>query len=114
MAMASHIRLSPAAAALRIVADGVEIGRTAEAVILTEGSYPPVTYVPRADMDMTRLIRSEGETTCPWKGKANYFSIQTETGVLENAVWTYETPIEGMEQIAGHLAFYTDKVQIEA
>ena len=32
---------------------------------------------------------------------------------LENSIWTYETPFPAMAEIAGHLAFYPDKVKIE-
>ena len=28
----------------------------------------------------------------------------------ENAVWSYEDPIPGMTGIAGHLAFYRDRM----
>jgi uncharacterized protein (DUF427 family) len=32
----------------------------------------------------------------------------------ENAVWGYETPFDQVAEIAGHVAFYPDKVEIEA
>ena len=33
--------------------------------------------------------------------------------MLDNAIWTYETPYDAVKEIAGHLAFYPDKVTIE-
>ena len=44
---------------------------------------------------------------------ANYFSIKADGKTIENSIWTYETPFPAMAEIAGHLAFYPDKVKIE-
>lgn len=38
---------------------------------LTEATYPPVQYVPRGDVDMTLLARSQHSTYCPYKGEAS-------------------------------------------
>ena len=62
---------------------------------------------------MALLARTERTTHCPYKGDANYFSINASGRMLENAIWTYETPFPAMADIAGHLAFYPDKVKIE-
>jgi uncharacterized protein (DUF427 family) len=110
--MAEHITISKAAGTVTVAAGGVELGRSANALELREGSYPPMLYVPRGDIDMSKLSRTERASTCPWKGQASYYSILTPGGTLENAVWSYETPKAGVEAIAGHLAFYPDRVQL--
>jgi uncharacterized protein (DUF427 family) len=104
--MADHITLQPAAGPLVVRAGDTVLGNTAKAVELREGGYGPTLYVPRADIDMGRLERTTRTTTCPWKGVANYYSVVTPNGRIDNAVWTYETPKAGLEGIAGHLAFY--------
>lgn len=108
----AHITIIAIAEPVTVMAGGLTLGESHEALELKEGSYPPVTYIPRADIDMARLERSGKTTTCPWKGRANYYSIRGEDGLLENAVWTYEEPIPDVAPIAGHLAFYPDKVSI--
>lgn len=102
----AHITITTIARPVTVSAGGKTLGESRNALELKEGSYPPVTYVPREDIDMSRLVRTERTTTCPWKGKASYYSIRGEEGVLENAVWTYEEPIADVAPIAGHLAFY--------
>ena len=102
----AHITITTIARPVTVSAGGMTLGESLNALELKEGSYPPVTYVPREDIDMSRLVRTERTTTCPWKGKASYYSIRGEEGVLENAVWTYEEPIADVAPIAGHLAFY--------
>lgn len=51
-------------------------------------------------------------TKCPWKGQASYYSIKGKVGMLANAAWTYEDPLPEVAQIAGHLAFYPDRVTV--
>jgi uncharacterized protein (DUF427 family) len=110
--MADHIKIRQAPGTYVIRADGAVIGETARALELTEGSYPPVIYVPREDVAMALLDASDRQSTCPWKGEASYYSIVTGSGVLKDAVWSYENPVEDVAQIAGHLAFYTDRVKV--
>jgi uncharacterized protein (DUF427 family) len=110
--MASHISVTPIDGPVTVMAGGVALGTSLRALDLREGSYPPAIYVPRADIDMTALIRTDRSTRCPWKGAASYYSIRTPAGLLENAVWSYEDPLPDMAAIAGHLAFYTDRVTV--
>ena len=110
--MASHITVTPIAGQVTITAGGVVLGRSMAALDLREGSYGAVVYVPRKDIDMTALTRTERSSGCPWKGKASYYSITTPGGVLDNAVWSYEAPLPDMAAIAGYLAFYTDRVTV--
>jgi uncharacterized protein (DUF427 family) len=69
-----------------------------------------VQYIPRSDVDMTRLVRTEHATHCPYKGDAAYGSIRTGARIVENAAWSYESPYSDVGAIAGHLAFYADRV----
>jgi len=98
---------------VRISVGGEVIAETSHALTLKEASYPPVQYIPREDADPSKLKRTEHGTYCPYKGDASYFSIVSGGKTLENAIWTYETPYDSVKQIAGHLAFYPDKVTIE-
>ena len=94
---------------------GKVIAETGRALVLKEASYPPVQYIPRADADMQLLDRTERSTHCPYKGDASYFSIATEEGPRENAVWTYENPPESLADIRDYLAFDPERVDaIEA
>ncbi len=77
---------------------------------MREAGYPAVFYVPRKDVDMTKLARTDHATYCPYKGDAAYFSIASGGARAVNAVWTYESPFPAVEPIREHLAFYTDRV----
>jgi uncharacterized protein (DUF427 family) len=92
--------------------NGQVLADTLRALTLSEAKYPDVHYIPRGDVDMAALTRSEHATYCPFKGDCSYYSLPgtEERGV--NAVWTYEQPFPAVKEIAGHLAFYADRVEI--
>jgi uncharacterized protein (DUF427 family) len=89
----------------QIVAD------TTRALTLREASYPPVQYIPIQDVDQALLTASATQTYCPYKGDASYYSI-TADGARPDAVWSYREPYDAVADIAGHVAFYTDQVDI--
>lgn len=88
----------------RIIAD------TTDALTLREASYSAVHYVPRKDVDMAALEKTDHASYCPYKGDASYFSIPAGGERSVNAIWTYETPYDAVAEIKGHLAFYPDRV----
>jgi uncharacterized protein (DUF427 family) len=95
---------------VRVTLVGQMIADTARALTLTEASYRPVQYIPRDDADMSALTRTTHASHCPYKGDASYFTITAGGKTAENAVWSYEQPFPAMQQIAGYLAFYPNKV----
>jgi uncharacterized protein (DUF427 family) len=97
----AHVVVSVAG---RIIAD------TRSALTLREGSYPPVQYIPRKDVDMTLLARTDHATYCPYKGDCAYYSIPGGGERGANAVWTYEAPYEAVAAIKDHVAFYPNRV----
>ena len=88
------------------------IADTIDALTLREASYPPAQYIPRSDVDMAQLRRSDHATYCPYKGNAAYFDIVALGEQGKNAVWTYEQPYPAVADIAGHVAFYPDKAEV--
>jgi len=111
--MTGTIQIRPATGRYIVRASGAIIGETDRALELVEGSRAPVLYVPREDVAMALLDPTERHTTCPMKGEASYFRVVTPEARLDNAVWSYERPMPGAEAIAGHLAFYPDKIRVE-
>jgi uncharacterized protein (DUF427 family) len=89
---------------------GRTVADTRDALTLKEANYPAVQYIPRKDVDMSRLARTDHHTYCPYKGECSYYSIADagERGV--NAVWTYEEPYDAVASIREHLAFYPERV----
>ena len=93
-----------------VAVNGKRLADTREALTLKEAAYPPVVYVPRKDVDMTQLARTDHASYCPYKGDAAYYSIPAGGERSANAVWTYESPYAAVIAIKDHLAFYLDRV----
>ena|ERR1700735_1611186 len=81
-------------------------------LVLREADYPPVRYVPIADVDRSQLAASELTTYCPYKGDASYYSIAADVENGTDAVWFYEDPRPAVAEIKDHVAFYPDRVQL--
>ena len=89
---------------------GRMIADSRNALTLREADYPPVQYIPREDVDLSQLERTDHATYCPYKGDCTYYSVPAGGKKSVNAVWTYEDPYPAVAQIKGHVAFYPDKV----
>jgi len=102
------IERNPARVVVSVV--GRVIADTRDALTLREADYPPVHYIPREDVDLSQLERTDHVTYCPYKGDCNYYSVAAGGKKSINAVWTYENPYPAVAQIKGRVAFYPDRV----
>jgi uncharacterized protein (DUF427 family) len=104
------ISIAPSQRRVVVKVSGHVIADSNSALRLQEASYPAVLYVPRADVDMSKLQRTEHMTYCPYKGDCSYYSIASGGDKAVNAVWTYEHPFAAVSSIKEHLAFYASRV----
>jgi uncharacterized protein (DUF427 family) len=104
------ITIEPATRRVTVTVGGRTVADTDRALVLREANYPPVYYIPREDAEMAGLVRTDHGTHCPYKGDASYFSIPAGGARSVDAVWSYEHPHAAVAAIAGHLAFYPDRV----
>ena len=105
------IRIEPRRGRVIVRLGAHTVADTTRALSLHEASYPPVTYIPRVDVDMSLLAASDHATICPFKGDASYFHIDVGARRVDNAVWSYETPHAAVAQIRSYLAFYPTSVE---
>ncbi|MEX0848561.1 MAG: DUF427 domain-containing protein [Ilumatobacteraceae bacterium] len=100
----------PADDRIRVVHRGRVVADTTAAWRVLETSQPPAFYVPRADVDTSFLVPSRGTSMCEWKGRATYWSIEVDGEITPDAAWSYESPTPRFTAIAGHLAFYAQRL----
>jgi uncharacterized protein (DUF427 family) len=105
------ITIEPASKRVVVRSGDKVIADTVHALFLREAKYPAVQYIPRNDVDMSALVRSETTSYCPYKGEASYFSIPSGGGRSVDAVWSYEAPHDAVAEIKDYLAFYPDRVE---
>ena len=112
--MADHLTIRKAEGTWTVRAGGAVLGESQNALELHEGDHPAVIYFPRDDIAMAFLDKTDKVTHCPHKGDASYYSVVTKSQTLNNTVWSYESPRDGVARIKDHLAFYTgDGVAVE-
>ena len=90
---------------------GRTVADTRRALTLREAGYAPVQYIPPEDVDFSLLEPTDHASYCPYKGDANYYSVPAGGERSANAVWQYREPYEAVAEIAGHVAFYPDRVE---
>jgi len=78
--------------------------------LLHESNILPRLYVPLADVRADLLERTDHSTHCPFKGDASYWSVRVGDRVAENAVWTYEEPIEEASWLRGLVSVYPERM----
>ena len=111
---ASHpITVAPTQGRVRVTVGDEVVADTTAALTLEEAGYPPVQYVPLADVDPALLRRSDTTTWCPYKGEATYHDLTAATGTATDAVWTYEDPFDAVARVRAHVAFVPGTVAVE-
>jgi uncharacterized protein (DUF427 family) len=122
-AVTKHIKVADADHPITIDTDTVRvvarvgetvIADTSAALTLREAGYPPVQYLPVDDVVPGVLRPNTSGSYCPYKGDASYYDVVLPDGTeLADVAWTYRTPYPAVGAIAGRVAFYTDRVQVD-
>jgi uncharacterized protein (DUF427 family) len=102
----------------RVEHDGVPVAESTDVVLVLENyngtELTPVPYFPLSDVRSELLEPSELTTHCPVKGSASYYSVRVNDTTVEDGVWYYPEPLEGVAALAGHVGFYGDRFSIRS
>lgn len=108
------IRVEPSQDQVTVRYHDLIVARTQRALELREADYPVVFYIPIDDVATEALRPSDLHTYCPYKGEASYYDILAAGEESPGAAWYYPRPYPAVASIAGHVAFYSDRVTITA
>ena len=70
--------------------------------VVVEGNH----YFPPESLDKSLFRDSKTTRVCGWKGTANYFTVEVDGEVNEDAAWVYRSPKQAAAQIKDHVAFW--------
>ena len=93
--------------------DGRVVADTDSSMHLYETGLPCRYYLPLTRVDASVLRPSETKTQCPYKGEAEYYSVELDGKIHEDVVWYYNRPLLESARIEGLVCFYNEKVEIE-
>jgi uncharacterized protein (DUF427 family) len=85
------------------------IADTSRPLVLYESGFAPRWYVPRDEVDESRLAANTTETFCPYKGICSYYDI----GGAGRAAWSYRDAYTEVDRISDYISFEPDKVIVE-
>jgi uncharacterized protein (DUF427 family) len=95
---------------VQVVVGGTVVAETRRARFLFETRLPTRYYIPPDDVRTDLLVKSDKITRCPYKGKAQYYSVQIGEKRFDDLVWTYPDPIPECPKIKGYLCFFNEHV----
>jgi uncharacterized protein (DUF427 family) len=97
---------------VRVELDSVTVAESRSPRILFETGLPPRFYLPLPDLRHDLLRPSATLTQCPYKGTAEYWSVEVDGTRHEDLVWIYRTPLPESQKIAGLACFYNERVDL--
>jgi uncharacterized protein (DUF427 family) len=97
---------------VRVEVDGETVAESASPRLLFETGLPVRYYLPKPHVRLDLLVPSDTVTHCPYKGRAEYWSVRTPDGLREDLAWSYATPLPESQKIAGLIAFLDEKVDV--
>ena len=98
---------------VRVLLDGLVLADSTSPRLLFETGLPTRYYLPRTHVRMDLLERSPTVTHCPYKGRAETWSVRVGETLHEDLAWSYPAPLPESQKVAGLIAFYDEKLDIE-
>ena len=86
---------------MRAIWNGTTLAES-DSTVVVDGNH----YFPPESLNRDVLVGSHTTSRCPFKGHANYVSVQAPGGENADAGWYYAQPNPGYEQITNHVAFW--------
>ena len=79
-----------------------EVIAQSNSTIVVENNH----YFPKESVSTQFLEPSDTHTTCPWKGRASYFTLNVNGNQNPDAAWYYPDPKPAAAQIKDYIAFW--------
>jgi uncharacterized protein (DUF427 family) len=108
----TRVDILPSSRHVRVEVDGVTVAESASPRLLFETGLPVRYYLPKTHLHMDMLTPTDSESHCPYKGRAEWWSVRVADSLHEDLAWSYRTPLPESQKIAGLVAFYNEKVDI--
>ncbi|HSF61397.1 MAG TPA: DUF427 domain-containing protein [Gaiellaceae bacterium] len=97
---------------VRVEVNGVTIAATSKPTLLLETRLPTRYYLPKTHVRMDLLRPSDTVSHCPYKGQAEYWSLQVGGDVRQDVAWSYRSPFPESQKIAGLISFYQETLDL--
>ena len=97
---------------VRVEVDGVTIAESSRPTLVFETGLPTRYYLPKAHVRMDLLRPTQTQSHCPYKGAAEYWSLELGDEAHPDIAWSYRTPLPESQKLIGLVAFYDERVDL--
>jgi uncharacterized protein (DUF427 family) len=108
----SRVDILASSRRVRVEVDGVTVADSGSPRLLFETGLPVRYYLPKPHVRMDLLVPSTTISHCPYKGQAEYWSVQAGDRLHPDLAWSYRAPLPESQKVVGLVAFYNEKVDI--
>jgi uncharacterized protein (DUF427 family)/acyl-CoA thioesterase len=108
-----RIDLVPCPGTARVWHGDVLLAESDRALRVIETDHVERLYFPQADVRLDLFQENDHHSICPFKGEADYWSLNETHQPVDNVWWTYRTPFDEVGGLRGHLGVYHEKVRVE-
>lgn len=108
----TRVDILPSSRHVHVEIDGVVLADSPQPRLLFETGLPTRYYLPMTDVRMDLLRPSLLASYCPYKGTAQYLSLETQDLEKRDVAWIYRTPLPESQKIAGLVSFYNEQADI--
>jgi uncharacterized protein (DUF427 family) len=108
----TRVDILPSSRHVRVEVDGTTIAESTSPSLLFETGLPVRYYLPKTHVRMDLLTPTDTVSHCPYKGRAEWWSVRADDRVHDDLAWSYRTPLAESQRAAGLVAFYNEKVDI--
>ncbi|MBK1782978.1 DUF427 domain-containing protein [Prauserella cavernicola] len=108
----SRIDVRRTADRVQVLLDDTVLADSTGALMLFETLITPRFYLPPSDVRMDLLTASPTTSACAYKGVATYFTAHVGGRAHPDVAWTYRRPLPGVTEIADHVCFFDERVDI--
>jgi uncharacterized protein (DUF427 family) len=98
---------------VRVLVNEEVVADSTRPTLLFETGLPVRYYLPKSDVRMDLLEPTESTSRCPYKGVARYWSVRAGGEVVPDVAWSYPFPLPESVKVAGLIAFYDERVDID-
>jgi uncharacterized protein (DUF427 family) len=108
----TRVDIMPSSRHVRIEVAGTTVAESMRPTLLFETGLPVRYYLPKTHVRMDLLTPTESVSNCPYKGRAEWWSVRAGDEVHADLAWSYRMPLPESQKIAGLVAFYDEKVDV--
>jgi uncharacterized protein (DUF427 family) len=103
-----RIEIVHSSRSVRVERDGQLLAASSRPYLLFEAPLPVRYYLPPEDVDEGVLHPSTTHTLCAYKGRASYWSLETE----DDIAWSYPEPLREAAEVTDRIAFFNERVDL--